>query len=218
MEVIVMYNTYIYKMFTSFKRGQLPAIQIFDQQTCVGMLRPITYDFQTSMPQIGALITKWKIANPSISNSLMAQITEDMTIQWIKKFVLAPQFKLLFLITDLNDTAIGYIGYASFNFDKKQCQLDSVLRGSHATHPGMMALAVKTLIEFGFQTLKLNNITLSTDSTNTHAITFYERIGFRQINRCPMQLIRVNQHEQRWIDNQSLTDSARWHVKMEYQR
>lgn len=209
-------------IFNKFKRKSindlLLSIPVYSQSgRVICFLVPITFDFQQTMPSIIELITLWKLQNPTISNSIM-DITSKMTKEWIKKYVLQIQDKVIFMIKDINNKYLGYIGYASFDWEGQQCQIDSVLRGIKNVIPRLMEYCVKRLIQFGFEQLNLKNIALTTDSVNTHAINFYQNIGFKEIYRIPMELIEINQKQKRWVKNYKMGSSQKYSVKMIYDR
>lgn len=198
---------------------ELICLPIYNKTKIVGYLHPIIFGFEYIMPEIIPLITKWKKENPSISASRMINITEQMTQEWITKFVLLRKDRLLFMIQDINYRYIGYIGYSSFNFFKKQCQIDAVLRGQKNLLPGIMGMSIKTLLYFGFNKLLLENILISTDPNNLRAYNLFQKIGFKQFDRVPLKLIYINENQSRWIPDITLTENiGQYSAKMKFDK
>ncbi|WP_162840402.1 GNAT family N-acetyltransferase [Acetanaerobacterium elongatum] len=143
----------------------------------VGQLRPITRDFLVSVPGCARLIARWRNENPTLSAQAFTA-TEQGTISWLENQILARSDRLLFLILLNDGTAVGHIGYSNFDYARRMCEVDAVLRGEKSAPPGTMTFALHALIRWGLDTLKLNIIRLRVFADNTHAIEFYKRNGF----------------------------------------
>ncbi len=214
------YKKYIINIFNKFKRknkwDNLQMIPVYnDENIIVAYLRPITFDFQYTTPEIIQLITKWKIQNPSISASIMQEITCDMTRQWIKKYLLERQDKLIFLIQDLMGNYLGYMGVATFDFKNRTLQLDSACRGVKNVIPGLMTFVAKSLILFSYGILKVNDIVGTATDANPYIKSWHQRIGYEIYDRIPLKLIKVSKIQQRWIQDSSLTTNIeRYSIKV----
>ncbi len=101
------------------------------------------------------------------------------------------QDRILFFVLDEKENFIGHLGFA--NLCKKnnfiQIELDNVIRGEKNTKPGAMSIACKELINFAFEDLKVNEVTLKTLKSNAHAINFYKKIGFQEYDKIPLTKI-----------------------------
>ncbi len=81
----------------------------------------------------------------------------------------------------LKETAelIGTLGY--YNWSKKDCRAEI---GCDLAKPywgqGIMTEALRALIRFGFEGMRLNRIEATTNSRNKRAIGLIERIGFQK--------------------------------------
>jgi RimJ/RimL family protein N-acetyltransferase len=92
---------------------------------------------------------------------------------------LAREDRILFLIASVDSELIGHIGFSSFDYDEKGCEVDAVLRGEKQGHPGIMTFALRSLLQWGLDELKLEEIQLRVFSDNQRAIDFYLRNGFQ---------------------------------------
>lgn len=176
------YGVMIKKTFDSFKckskEDLLKCIPFYDNEDHLcGFLRPITQDYRITLPDCGKLLSAWRNENPSMSAEEF-RATEAGTEKWLDKLVLDREDRILFLILGLKGEKIGHMGYSSFQYAQKSCEIDAVLRGDKTAFPGIMTFSLRSLIEWGLRDLKLENITLRVFSDNIHAIQFYKRNDF----------------------------------------
>ena len=148
-----------------------------DRGELAGFLRPITWDYRDTMEGLGELLSRWRNENPLLSASPF-KATAEGTEAWLDKQVLAREDRILFLISEKNGRLVGHIGFSSFNYEEKGCEVDAVLRGEKNGCPGIMTHSLKALIRWGLDALKLEKISLRVLSHNLHAIRFYEKNGF----------------------------------------
>lgn len=104
-------------------------------------------------------------------------VTPDSTRNWLKIILKDPN-KHLWFVKERSVFApvIGHIGIV---FNNSTTELGYVLRGVPKVSPGAMSAAVLDLL-FHNRELILKVLT-----TNTHAIQFYEALGFKQITKEP---------------------------------
>lgn len=176
------YRAFIKRIFDSFKCRQkgdlLRCIPILDADgATVGMLRPITVDFRASIPGCAAVLARWRNENPSLSAEPFTA-TEPGTEKWLDSLVIGRDDRLLFLILSNSGQKIGHIGFSTFSYEERSCEVDAVLRGDKNALPGMMGFAMHALLEWGKRNLWLKTIRLRVFEDNGHAIRFYERNGF----------------------------------------
>ena len=62
------------------------------------------------------------------------------------------------MVMTLDFQYIGYMGLATIDFQNKEIQLDSALRGVKNIYPGLMTLVAKRLILFAYNTLKMKQV------------------------------------------------------------
>ena len=104
-------------------------------------------------------------------------ITVSSTKKWWRNVQENP-LRVLFWIEDLNGHIIGHMGLNRFK--GASCELDNVIRGNK-TSPGLMSLAVSSLITWVFKSLPIKIIYLQTNYDNIHAIKFYENCQFKMV-------------------------------------
>lgn len=160
--------------------------------SAVGLLRPITADFRESLPGCAAVLSRWRNENPSLSAEPFTA-TESGTEHWLDEKVIGRGDRLLFLILSNSGAKIGHIGFSSFSYGERACEVDAVLRGDKNASPGLMGLALSSLIGWGKRRLRLHVIRLRVFDENAHAIRFYERNGFKleKLLRTPEKTYRV---------------------------
>ena len=88
------------------------------------------------------------------------------------------------MVDDLEGNTFGYIGLAFIDWDKSAGEADSVVRGARA-EPGLMTEVLRTLLTWARGQLGLETIGVRVRSDNP-ALTFYEKFGFREIERVPL--------------------------------
>jgi RimJ/RimL family protein N-acetyltransferase len=111
-------------------------------------------------------------------------VSETRTASWLKKQVLDHPGRLLFMLR-VHDIYMGHLGLFRFDFEKKTCEIDNIIRG-RAGYPGLMACAISTMMAWGQTTLGLSGYTLQTTSDNTKALRLYESLGFAETKRIPL--------------------------------
>ena len=176
------YRMFIKTVFDSFKcirkHEMLRCIPIYDDgEALVGYLRPITRDYQESLPGCAMQLALWRNANPSLSAEPFTA-TEETTREWLDHFVIGRADRLLFYIVLPDGRRVGHIGFSSFDYDARCCEVDAVLRGEKDALPGIMTFALHALIRWGLAALRLTGIELRVFSDNGHAIAYYQRNYF----------------------------------------
>lgn len=140
----------------------------------------------------GKMIMMWREANQiGFANRFKGSM--EKTKYWFENILLPNNERILFFIHLPSGIVIGHLGYASFDFENKSAEIDNVVRGVKSLGHGIMALAMKTILAWGKETLQLRDIFLRVLDDNPHAITFYERLGFKEVNRIP--LFRTEHHD-----------------------
>ncbi len=176
------YQAFIKTVFDSFKcmRKQelLRCIPIYDDNGALaGYLRPITRDYRESLPGCAAQLALWRNANPSLSAETFTA-TAETTREWLDCHVIGRADRLLFYIVLPGGRRVGHIGFSSFDYDARCCEVDAVLRGEKEALPGIMTFALHALIRWGIAALRLNAIELRVFSDNDRAIAYYKRNHF----------------------------------------
>ncbi|MDE6994387.1 MAG: GNAT family N-acetyltransferase [Lachnospiraceae bacterium] len=167
-----------------------------DQKT-VGFLYPVTSDFATTLPGCVEMLNRWRKDNPTLSPSRFL-ITHERTEKWINSAIINNDKRILFLIQDLDGMFVGHMGFTNIIPEKNSAEVDMVVRGEKKLDPGLMGLALKSLIRWGKEYLGLKYIDLVVLPYNKHGIAFYQRCGFAKDGIIP--LIKVEADEEiSWI-------------------
>ena len=122
------------------------------------------------------LLAKWRSDNIHAfreQNKISIKKTKD----WLENNVYENKDKILFMIYTLEVEPIGHIGLAEFDYEKKSCEIDNVVRGDKH-YPGMMTWATNAIIDWAKEVLDTPNIHLRVLKNNKHAIEFYKKNNF----------------------------------------
>ena len=112
------------------------------------------------------------------------EATPERTARWLREAIANDDSRILFMVDDLEGNTFGYIGLAFIDWDKSAGEADSVVRGARA-EPGLMTEVLRTLLTWARGQLGLETIGVRVRSDNP-ALTFYEKFGFREIERVPL--------------------------------
>lgn len=203
------------------KEDILHLLPIYQADELTAYLRPLTFDYKISLPQIVNVLSSWRRNNPTAGTGTF-HVTDERTENWLQKFVLKNENRIIFIIMDLQGRYIGHIGFAEFDYtgkngEGKTADIDAVLRGEKNILPGIMSDALRTLIYWGKRELKLENIFLDVFSDNLHAIQFYEKNHFEKVKRIAL-VKAVYDSETKWeIDENINPDlAAKCYIRMKY--
>ncbi len=217
------FSTYVRRILRQYKRMEtadyLICIPVYqDDGEIVAYLRPITADFRKTIPQCVALLSQWRVENPSIATGTFT-VTHERTMKWLDNLVVNNDDRILFMIQALDANYLGHIGFAAFDETDRSAEIDSVLRGVKDASPGLMQAAMKAIMAWGQKELGLAAIHLKVFHDNPHAICFYERCGFEDAGRIPLVKV-VLPDEEKWeiSEDPNMTDAERYYVKMDYKR
>lgn len=196
-----MYKDFIKDTFDHYKCKYrfdlLKCVPVYNSENIIcAYLKPITKDYKITMPGCVSLLSKWRRENPTISTGTF-EITDIRTGKWLEYNVIDRDDRIVFMIADLKGENIGHIGYSAFDYDRKKCEVDSVLRGEKGIYPGMMTFVMNSLLYWGIDCLKLEHIGLKVYSDNTRAVKFYELCGFYFVRRIPLYKVILHD-EEKW--------------------
>jgi perosamine synthetase len=181
------------------KYDELHSIPIFNSVNNIyAYLVPLTFQYNIVSPKWISLFSKWRDENQiGFANSF--RITDERTEYWVNNLLLNRKDRILFMIKDLQNLEIGHLGFSSFNFHEKNCEIDNVIRGVKGVYPGIMKQAIESLIIWGKDKLGLKKISLKVLEDNTHAVDFYKKLNFNEIKRIPLYKIE-DKTEVKWIE------------------
>lgn len=104
-------------------------------------------------------------------------ITLENEKEWLKKNQNNYNFGI---ILKEGDELIGYLGFSHFDLVHRCATMKMFIGNEEKRGQGYGKEAIKLLLEYGFNSLNLNNIMLKVYSFNTKAIKLYESIGFKR--------------------------------------
>jgi RimJ/RimL family protein N-acetyltransferase len=145
-----------------------------------------------------ALLADWR---KSAADAFPSQfpVTLAGTQRWLIRQLLELPERLLFWVTDSNGRRIGHVGLFHFDFLRREVELDNIVRGVHNVLPGIMEASVQTLLDWTFETLKMDALTLRVFADNIRAIHLYQRCGFQEVKLTPMTRM-VEGEVIRWVE------------------
>lgn len=145
-------------------------------------------------------------------------VTQEGTKRWAKVQLLDMPDRILFFLQVIGSKRpFGHVGLYRFNYIEKSCEVDNIIRGSDEPGTkGAMTQAVRWLCDWTILYLGIHTIYLRVFSDNTKALSMYEAIGFREVERVPL-IEKVEHGIVNWIEmkmNDKQLDIHRYFVKM----
>lgn len=122
------------------------------------------------------LLARWRRKNTHWFRDTKPITFKGTQIWW--QSVQDNPLRILFWVQNRKGNKIGHMGLNRFK--GKSCELDNVIRGRKES-PGLIGLAIKSLISWTFKSLPVEKIYLQTNYDNKHAIKFYENCNFKII-------------------------------------
>ena len=205
----------VLKNYKYMKDDILHLVPIYCEETIIGYLRPITADFMIAMPNIVSTLSRWRRDNPMAGTGSF-EVTDARTQNWVEKFVLKNEKRIIFLIQDLEFRYIGHIGLAEIDTEQNSADIDAVLRGERGISKGIMTYALQAIINWCKIKLGIRNIFLDVFSDNPHAIKFYEKNNFIEVKRIALEQI-CYENEIKWEINETMNpnEAERCYIRME---
>ncbi len=164
------------------------------------------------------LLAQWREAAANAFPAVFP-VTMEGTRRWLLKQLLDTPDRLLYWVVGSDYRKIGHLGLFRFDYEARQVELDNVIRGVSAVLPGVMEAAVHTLLGWTYEQFQVNNILLRVFSDNPRAIRLYERCGFAEMGRVPLERV-VEGDVTRWVEvtEPSRATSQRYFVTMQQSR
>jgi perosamine synthetase len=103
------------------------------------------------------------------------------TATWIQKSLLELDDRVLFFVLDPHGVRVGHLGLWARADDV--IELDNVVRNPESDLKGVMSAATRTLGRWANEFIGIEQLSLRVDSENSHAIGFYENLGFVEVER-----------------------------------
>jgi perosamine synthetase len=133
-----------------------------------------------------ALLARWREENAAAFPSRFP-VTVAGTAAWLRSRVLEVEDRLLFLVLDRHGRPLGHLGLANAVNDDEALEVDNVVRGVKGASPGLMAEALRAMLDWVEEMFRPRRISLRVLSDNAHAIAFYRRLGFRDDALLPLR-------------------------------
>jgi len=150
-------------------------------------------------------LAEWRSENISAYPTRFP-VTIEGTASWlIKKLIDVPD-RILFLVKDRYGNNVGHLGFANCLNDEGLMEIDNVIRGAKHVAPGIMHDAMVALVKWARTTLWPEGFYLRVLASNTHAIRFYQKLGFSETNRIPLR--KVIKGEETKLDTITPNDPA----------
>jgi RimJ/RimL family protein N-acetyltransferase len=159
------------------------------------------------------LLTKWRKQHEWWFPAQF-KVALEGTARWLINGVVEAPDRLLFMIR-LGDAYIGHVGLFRFNFEKRVCEIDNIVRGEDG-HKGIMGSAIVHMMRWGSEYLGLRGYDLQTFSDNGKSLALYTRLGFTEVKRVP--LVRVEEGDRiEWSEAPAdfAVGASRYNVFME---
>ena len=161
------------------------------------------------------LLAKWRDRS-NIWFPAQFPVTFKGTKEWAREQLLEKKDRILFFLQiEGQKFPFGHVGLYRFNYSKRACEIDNVIRGKHGkSSKGAMTTGLQLLIEWAFIYLRMNDLYLQVFSDNQKAILLYKRLGFEEISKIPLVSVKEN-GVTRWIESKNAKKSNfRYFVKM----
>lgn len=149
-----------------------------------GFLLP-TCDLHVDDDALIADLTDWRNADVAAYPSQFVA-TPSSTKAWLRDRVLAAKDRMLFLVANKFGRIVGHMGFASAINDDGSLEMDNIVRGVKVGDRGIMARGMVALIDWAEEKLGPREIYLRVFESNTHAIAFYEKLGFVRDRLLPL--------------------------------
>ena len=155
----------------------------FDSGKETFYLVPFTYMDLENLEKI-ELLQSWREKNQFAFPSRFP-VTQQGTIKWLNKQVLSNGARVLFWVVNSKFKEIGHVGISIVG-EGAELELDNVLRGVSGGK-GVMSQAVHAIEKLVEEEFSLEFLTLRVLQSNSHAVDFYTKLGYHQINFTPLR-------------------------------
>ena len=117
------------------------------------------------------------------------EVTSKRTRKWLRTLLLNVPDRILFFVLNRAGHTVGHAGFAHCDNDEGRMEVDNIVRAAAGIEPGLMSVAVVRLCQWAEETFKPQEIYLRVLEDNSHAVQFYERLGFRGYERQPLRRV-----------------------------
>ena len=122
-----------------------------------------------------------QIAFPAIFN-----VTYAGTLAWFNKRVIEDPERILYGAFNADGCMVAHAGYATFDWTTGDGEIDNVMRCDDSAPKGLMTHVSRTLINYAYETLGLESLSLRVFGDNYRAIRLYMACGFQPVESIPL--------------------------------
>jgi RimJ/RimL family protein N-acetyltransferase len=161
------------------------------------LLRPIATVAGATDASDVRLLSEWR--NRHVKSFLTEFVADDArTADWLTGAIHRNDGKLLFMLDALDGTRLGHLGLGFIDWQAHYGEADAIVSGG-ASPPGLMKLALQTLLCWAREQLGLERLAVRVRSDNP-AVAFYEKVGFREWQRVPL-VARPAAESIEWVED-----------------
>lgn len=112
------------------------------------------------------------------------------TWNYLQQKALLERTRILFMVAGLDGSFIGHVGLCNIN--NESAELDNLMRGVSGGAKDLMLHAEKTIIQWAFLNLQIEEIFLRVLSFNFLAIDIHKSLGFEIFEQIPLRMETQN--------------------------
>ena len=147
-------------------------------------------EFHTHDDQLISMLAEWREEATTFHNKF--KVTLESTNRWLRKMLLDVPDRILFIVVNTYGYRIGHMGFANALNNDCIMEFDNVIRGENGRDKGIMSCATKALLSWANDKFEPQLFKLRTLEDNEHAISFYQKLGFRLDGKQPLRRIDGN--------------------------
>lgn len=145
--------------------------------------------------------------------------SQNDMLGWLKKYYKGNSGDIIFIIEICGAGPLGQMALYNIDFHKKQAEFGRLIKGDKKRGPkDIMTFAIKRLLRWAFDCLKLKNIFLEVFADNRHAVALYKALGFRIRGSLKFQKVLLRNGVIQWVratrNTMSPLDSQPKHKKV----
>ena len=103
--------------------------------------------------------------------------TPESTRRWAEVGLLENQGRILFLVLNNHGKIVGHLGFNNCTNNGSRFEIDNVVRGCNS-NKGILSEAMQAICTWAKSKFPVDEIYLRVLESNSHAVKFYERLGF----------------------------------------
>jgi Acetyltransferases, including N-acetylases of ribosomal proteins len=128
---------------------------------------------------------------PGFNSPIAFEIVEE----WCDKVINQKDGYTFFLKDEVANVYIGICALMHIDYKNRNCELSIVIGNRDYWGKGVGTEVMNQLIEWGFNSLNLHKLYLHVFSSNTRAISLYEKLGFKKEGVFEEELFRNGEYQ-----------------------